>query len=253
MKANTIEENRGKLFPSLSRTGEARIKYLPHKPYDEQRLRLIEAHLMLLRNARQHIYWGCHGTRPPRVMAETLIGAVNRSVDVRLITNSKLSSKSLMLRGLLGWMYSESSRHFRYLVENGVRIYEWQKPGAFHSKNLVVDDVVASIGSFNIARGSTFHHTESNVIVFGGDFPSQVREQFEVDFRDCNELAVTQSPMPKPENDPYARLLHPRNRLIASSLLPETVKRDLDQGHIKDVYFEEEALCQPIDPSEIVY
>ena len=50
-----------------------------------------------------------------------------------------------------------------------------QKPGAFHSKNLVIDDVVASIGSYNVANVSTFHHTESSVVVYGGDMPATVK------------------------------------------------------------------------------
>ena len=80
-----------------------------------------------------------------------------------------------MGRGLLGGMYWECSNYFRWLVERGIHVHEWQLPGAFHSKNLVVDDTVAAVGSYNLANGSTFHHTESAVIVPGGPFPHEVR------------------------------------------------------------------------------
>ena len=244
-----VRRHREDLMPPLEISGAERIRYVPHKPYDEQLLRLTNAHLMLLRNAQEYIYWGCHGIRPPAVIAETLIDAVKRGVDVRLITNSKHASRTLMLRGLLGWMYYESSNHFRHLIENGVRIYEWQKPGAFHSKNLVIDDIVASIGSYNIARGSTFHHTESNVIVTDGNFPIKVREQFEIDFDDCREIPLMEVPHPNPKADPYLRPLHPRNKLIDATLLPDSVRRDLEANRVKSIRAEEERLCPPIDLS----
>ena len=221
-------ENATGLFPPLPRSGSERIRYIAHKPYDRQRLPLTDACLMLLRSARRYIYWGCHGIRPPRVIAESLVDAVRRGVKVLLITNSRRSAHTLMFFGLLGWMHWESRNHYHYLVENGVRIFEWQKPGAFHSKNLVIDDAVASIGSYNIARGSAFHHTESNIIVYGGDFPAHVRQQFEIDFKDCRELSIEEAKAPWAWADPYRRPLEDRNFLIAPSLLPDEVRRDLN-------------------------
>lgn len=221
-------ENAAELFPPLPETGSERIRYIAHKPYDRQRLPLTDACLMLLRSARRYVYWGCHGIRPPRVIAEVLAGAVRRGVEVRLITNSRRSAHTLMFFGLLGWMYWESRNHYRYLLENGIRIFEWQKPGAFHSKNLVIDDAAASIGSYNIARGSAFHHTESNLIVYGGDFPVHVRQQFEIDFSDCRELSIDEVKAPWGWADPYRRPLIDRNFLIDASLLPDEVRRDLN-------------------------
>jgi phosphatidylserine/phosphatidylglycerophosphate/cardiolipin synthase-like enzyme len=242
-----IAAGRAELFPLSTSTGGERIRYVPHKPYDEGRLRLTHAHLLLLREAKQYVRWGCHGIRPPTVLAEALVNAARRGVDVRLITNSKKAARTLMLRGLLGWMYRESSRHYRYLIENGVRVYEWQRPGAFHSKNLVIDDVVASIGSFNVASGSMFHHTESNVIVFGGEFPRRVREQFETDFKDCSEVSLEAAPRPKASADPYLRLLHPRNLLIDDALLPASVRCALNDGLVKDNEYEEDPLCPSVE------
>jgi len=220
-------ENAAELFPPLPEAGSERIRYIAHKPYDRQQLPLTDACLMLLRSARRYIYWGCHGIRPPQVIAESLVDAVRRGVEVRLITNSRRSARTLMFFGLLGWMYWESRNHYHYLLANGIRIFEWQKPGAFHSKNLVIDDEVASIGSYNVARGSTFHHTESNVVVYGGNFPLQVRQQFEIDFKDCRELFIEEIKAPSEWADPYRRPLHNRNFLIDAKLLPDAVRRDL--------------------------
>ena len=226
-----IEANREVYFPPLPPTGTDRIRYLPHKPYDESRLPITEAYLMMFREAQQYIYWGCHGVRTPRIVAETLVEAVNRGVDVRLITNSRKSSQTLMARGLLGSMYKECATYFRWLVERGVKIYEWQKPGAFHSKNLVIDGVVGSVGSYNIAEGSTFHHTESNVVVYGGNFPEAVRAQFEVDLQDCREIPLAETKIPSPKKNPFCQPLHQRYLLLDRALLTDSIRTELDNTH----------------------
>jgi phosphatidylserine/phosphatidylglycerophosphate/cardiolipin synthase-like enzyme len=188
--------------------------------------------LQLIRGAERTIYWGCHGVRPPRIFAESLAEAVERGVEVHLITNSRRSSRSLMGHGLLGWMYWECRNHFRWLIERGVHVHEWQKPGAFHSKNLVVDDEVAAVGSYNVANGSAFHHTESAVFVYGGAFPPEVRQQFEADLADCREVALESARRPLRWVDPMRRPLHERNLLVEPSLLPAAVARDLEAGTI---------------------
>ena len=220
-------------LPTPPATGSELVRYIPHKPYDEQKLRMTEAVLLMIRRARRYIYWGCHGIRPPRILAEHLAAAVERGVDVRLVTNSQHASKTLMFFGLLGWMYWESSNHFPWLLEHGIRVFEWQKPGAFHSKNLVIDDVAASVGSYNIARGSTFHHTESNVVVYGGDFPILVRKQFEIDFGDCRELKPWEGRRVPLEHQPMRRVLHERNLLIPRELRTDAINQELDAGLYK--------------------
>jgi cardiolipin synthase len=220
-------------FPSLPEAGGERVRYVPHKPYDQQKLRMTEAVLLMIKQARRYIYWGCHGIRPPRILAESLAEAVERGVDVKLVTNGTLGSRTLMFYGLLGWMYWESSNHFPWLVEHGIHVLEWQRPGAFHSKNLVIDDVVASVGSYNIASGSAFHHTESNVVVYGGDFPLMVRKQFETDFADCRELRREDLRVVAPQHRPHERLLHERNLLVPRELRTAAINEDLDAGRYK--------------------
>lgn len=55
--------------------------------WDENDLPLTNAVLQFGRGARHSIRWGCHGVRPPRIFAETLADAVERGVEVHLITN----------------------------------------------------------------------------------------------------------------------------------------------------------------------
>jgi phosphatidylserine/phosphatidylglycerophosphate/cardiolipin synthase-like enzyme len=234
LRAETaINEKDSIYFPSLPPTGTERVRYVPHKPYDEEHLRLTDACLSMFQKAQKYLYWGCHAIRPPRIIAEALAEAVQRGVEVRLITNSSKSSQALTARGFLGFLYWECANHFRWLIEHGIRIFEWQKPGAFHSKNLVIDDVVAAVGSYNVARGSTFHHTESSIIVYGGSMPGAVRDQFETDLKDCREVQLAETRVPLTIVDPFLRTLDRRNLLIDKSVLTDAVRQDLNAGRVK--------------------
>ena len=217
-------------FPTLASTGDSRIRYVGHKPWDEQYLPLTNAALQLIRTARKSIYWGCHGVRPPRVVAENLAAAVERGVEVHLVTNSKRSSRSLMGRGLLGWMHWECSHYFKWLTDHGIHVYEWQKQGAFHSKNMVVDEEVAAVGSYNVANGSSFHHTESAVIVYDRHFAGAVRHQFDIDLASCVEVTKERAKPPPRWSDPFRRKLHERFLLVDRSLWPDAVAADLEAG-----------------------
>jgi phosphatidylserine/phosphatidylglycerophosphate/cardiolipin synthase-like enzyme len=220
-------------FPPLAPVGPERLRFVVHRPYEEERLPLTEAYLLMLRAARRRIWWGCHGVRPPRIVAETLAEAAARGVDVRLVTSSRSSSRSLMLRGLAGRMYRESSAHFPWLLGRGIRVFEWKLPGAFHSKNLVVDGVAASVGSYNVAPGSTFHHVEASAVAYGGALPGLVEEQFLRDLRSCDELHDGDVPAPPPRRDPFLRPLDPRNLLVPPELRPPAVAADLEAGNYR--------------------
>jgi cardiolipin synthase A/B len=207
-----------------------RLSYMAHKPYDENELRMTNYLLEKIQQANRRIYWGCHGIRPPRIFAEYLIAAVKRGVKVVLITNSKRSAKTLMVNGLLGWMYYECTKHYKLLIENGIEIYEWQKPGAFHSKNLVIDDDFVSIGSYNVANGSAFHHSESNIVVQDEDFCSKVFDQFVIDLKDCVQITKH---FKFPKASAYDRILHERNKLIREDLKTPSIIEDLKNGNYK--------------------
>lgn len=220
-------------FPVINPAGETNVRYVAHKPYDDSILNLTNGYLFSISKAKEYLYWGCHGIRPPYILGEYLANAAARGVDVRLITNSKNSAKTLMMRGLMGWMYVECTKHYKWLLERGVRIYEWQKPGAFHSKNMVIDGKFASVGSFNIARGSCYHHSESNVIFHGGDMPTIIKNQFDIDFQSCKEITLKDITLPK--ENAFDRPVHERDMLISNDLLTSAVKEKLTKGYYKRI------------------
>ena len=230
-----IKQQFSECFTATERQGSVAVRYVAHKPYDDQSLPLTQAFLSLIANAEKSIYWGCHGIRPPKIVAEYLAQAVARGVEVRLITNSEYSSRSLMVRGLLGWMYKECTKHYHGLLSRGIRIYEWQLEGAFHSKNFLVDDQIASVGSYNIARGSTYHHSESNVFVYDADFSQQVKQQFDKDLMHCEEITLSAVAPRLPQENAFDRPLHERDLMIRKEMIPENIQQELDKGTYKRI------------------
>lgn len=230
-----INNKFSRYLPEQKHEGNVSVRYVAHKPYDDNDLPLTHAFLSLIANAKKSIYWGCHGIRPPRIVAEYLAAAVERGVEVHLITNSQYSSQSLMVKGLLGWMYKECTKHYRGLLERGINIYEWQLEGAFHSKNFLVDEEVASVGSYNIARGSTYHHSESNIFVYDNDFAQQVKQQFDADIKECKAIALNEIASRLPKEDAYSRPLHERDLMIRQDMIPAVIQKELDKGNYKRI------------------
>ncbi|HBS26252.1 MAG TPA: hypothetical protein DD827_03825 [Gammaproteobacteria bacterium] len=218
--------------PVLNLDRKSNISFMAHKPYEENELKLTNYFLNEIINSNSRIYWGCHGIRPPKIFTEHLIAAANRGVKVVLITNSKMSSKTLMAGGLLGWMYKECSKHFKALLENGVEIHEWQKPGAFHSKSLVVDEDMVSIGSYNIASGSAFNHSESNVIVKNKEFCNEVFQQFKVDLKSCVKLDIGKYNFPK--ENAFERKIQERNDMLSDEVLTESIRHGIQKRNFEE-------------------
>jgi len=223
-----IRRARPELFPGPASNGPYDLRYIAHKPHDDGVLPMTNIYLSLISKAEDYILWGCHGIRPPRIYGEYFAAAVARGVNVSIITNSKVSAQTLMVNGLLGWMYWECTTHYKWLLERGVRIFEWQKPGAFHSKNFVMDGRVCSVGSYNIARGSAYHHSESNLLIEGADFAAQIEKQFQVDLGDCKE--VTLKDFSPPADDAFKRPLSERDLLVKPSLIPPDIAAELAAG-----------------------
>jgi phosphatidylserine/phosphatidylglycerophosphate/cardiolipin synthase-like enzyme len=225
-----IQDEYTEYFREGTKLGDVDVRYVAHKPYDDNNLPLTHAFLSLIKNAEHSIYWGCHGIRPPKIIAQYLADAVQRGVEVHLVTNSQYSSQSLMVKGLLGWMYKECTKHYRGLLESGVKIWEWQLEGAFHSKNFLVDDQISSIGSYNMARGSTYHHSESNIFVYDEKFAAEVKQQFEKDFEHCKPIWLDDIDKRLPSEDAYSRPLHERDLMINRDMIPANIQHELDKG-----------------------
>lgn len=132
-------------------------------------------YLNLINNAQKYIYI----FTPYLVLNETLYKAltlaVKRDVDVRIVTPG-IPDKKLV--------YHVTRSFYENLIEGGVRIYEYT-PGFIHSKNFIIDDKVAVVGTINLDYRSLFLHFECGVILYKSKTIETIKQDFIETFSKC--------------------------------------------------------------------
>ena len=101
-------------------------------------------------------------------MTVALTTAAKSGVDVRIITPHIPDKKTV---------FEVTRAHYDELLEAGVKIYEYT-PGFIHSKNFVVDDCYATVGTVNMDYRSMFLHFENGVLLYGTPTVHQIRDDF---------------------------------------------------------------------------
>ncbi|WP_420321995.1 cardiolipin synthase [Flagellimonas sp.] len=93
-------------------------------------------------------------------------------VDVRILVSEHADSN------LVGWTVRS---YFEPLLKAGVRLFLFPD-GFLHSKVMVSDDAIVSIGTANIDVRSFEHNFEVNALIYDKDFSSQLKTDF---LKDC--------------------------------------------------------------------
>ena len=86
------------------------------------------------------------------------------------------------------FVYWASSSYFDELLQAGVKIYLYQR-GFLHSKIMVCDNMVASVGSANLDSRSLYTNFEINALLYSPEDILQLRTQFLRDLRHAREVS----------------------------------------------------------------
>ena len=136
-------------------------------PWDNEPVGL-SVYLNLINRAKRYVYI----TTPYLVidysMTVALTTAAKSGVDVRIITPHIPDKKTV---------FEVTRAHYDELLEAGVKIYEYT-PGFIHSKNFVVDDCYATVGTVNMDYRSMFLHFENGVLLYGTPTVHHIRDDF---------------------------------------------------------------------------
>lgn len=152
------------------------------QPYEDDPMgteRIAEnVYLDLIRSARKSLYVITPYLIITDEMANALGFAAKRGVDVRLITPGVPDKKII---------YAVTRSYYGGLAAQGVRIFEYT-PGFCHAKQMVCDGKTASIGTSNLDYRSLHLHFENNVLLYGCEAVQDMNRDFEVLFRQCEEV-----------------------------------------------------------------
>jgi len=116
----------------------------------------------------------------PKPLAEALASAAQQGVDVRILVPAHNNWP------IVGSM---SRGGYRYLLEAGVRIFEWQG-SMIHAKTSVVDGVWCRVGSSNLNAASLMGNWELDVGVLDGDLGRQLEGLFLADLASSVEIVL---------------------------------------------------------------
>lgn len=107
------------------------------------------------------------------LLKNALTTAVKRGVDVRIVTPN--TPDKLIIFCLTRANYLD-------LLKNGVKIYEY-KPGFIHTKNILVDEEIAVVGTINLDYRSLIHHYECGVWMYNTDAINEIKQDFDNIFK----------------------------------------------------------------------
>ncbi len=117
---------------------------------------------------------------PDQLLIEALVEARRRGVRVRiLLPGPHIDSETVRI---------SSKREWGPLLREGIEIHLYQ-PTMMHTKMLVVDTVLVSVGSTNFDYRSFRLNDEASLNVFDPGFAGQMTEVFENDLRDARPFS----------------------------------------------------------------
>ncbi|MEA1785196.1 cardiolipin synthase [Arenibacter sp. GZD96] len=130
-----------------------------------------QAYFYMITNAKKYIYITNPYVIPGQELLEALQVAARSGVDVRLLISEKADSKlvSLTVRS-----------YFEMLLKAGVKIYLFPD-GFLHSKIIIMDDEVTSIGTANMDIRSFEQNYEVNAVMYDADFAKKLKTDFLLD------------------------------------------------------------------------
>ncbi len=106
--------------------------------------------------------------------------AARRGVDVRIVTPGIPDKRSI---------YLLTQSNYLNLIEAGVKIYKFT-PGFIHSKCMLCDDVVATVGTINFDNRSFYHHFECGVLLYQADAIADIKKDMEETFAVSEEVTA---------------------------------------------------------------
>ncbi len=157
--------------------GDVAIRVVDGPPAHARTYRLYQ---LLAALAERTLYVTGAYPLAPTALRRALVAAAQAGVDVRLLVPSHSDLRLL----------NQAARaHYARLLRNGVRIYLWNGP-MLHAKTLVVDGLLALIGSSNLNPFSMLGCYELDLQLQDPGIAGALQRQFLLDLERARELKL---------------------------------------------------------------
>lgn len=148
-------------------------------PFDDETLG-ENVYLNLIGAAKRYIWIYTPYLVTDHEMITALKLAAKRGVDVRIVTPGVPDKK---------FVYWLTQSNYQYLIEAGVRIFQYM-PGFIHAKCVLVDDESATVGTINFDYRSFYHHFECGVLLYRTQAVRELGEDMVNTFAVCEEITM---------------------------------------------------------------
>ncbi|WP_300022971.1 cardiolipin synthase [uncultured Maribacter sp.] len=139
---------------------------------------LEQTYFSMINMAKNYIYITNPYIIPGQAMVRALQTAALSGVDVRLLVSEKIDNQ------VVSWSVQS---YFELFLKAGIKIYLFPD-GFLHSKIMVSDDAVSSIGTANLDDRSFEQNYEVNAIMYHSKMAKLLKEDFLNDCKVSNEL-----------------------------------------------------------------
>ncbi len=163
-----------KYYPPTEPIGTALIQTVTSEPVGEWRA-IMQGLVLAITSAKRYFYIQTPYFIPNEPILAALQTAALAGVDVRLMLPERSDSR---LTHLGSMSYLED------VLKAGVKVYFYQK-GFLHSKMMVSDDMLSTVGSTNMDFRSFEHNFEVNAFVYDEQTAWYVKERFLFDQHEC--------------------------------------------------------------------
>lgn len=148
-----------KYFPETKSIGQTSMQIVSSGP-DDDREKIKQGYVKMISIARESIYIESPYFVPDNSIFEALSIAAIAGVDVRIIIPNAPDHP---------FVYRATEYFAKELIKSGVKVYKYQK-GFMHSKMVVIDGKIVSIGSANMDIRSFKLNFEANAFLYDCEF-----------------------------------------------------------------------------------
>lgn len=171
--------DKNEYLPYKKEDGNVVIQTVTSGP-DSDWASIQQAYFTLINMAKKYVFISTPYFMPGETTLNSLKTAAMSGVDVRLMLPHKSDSY------LTNWC---TRSYVMEMLEAGVKVY-WYKKGINHSKVIVVDGIVASVGTANMDLRSFEQNFEVNLIIYDRNVVKNLATFFVEDLGDSEEANI---------------------------------------------------------------
>ena len=165
-------------YPPQPKAGNLLMQVVTSNPTAKFRIMDL-SYSQILYTATRYVYLQSPYLVPSEAICKALYAAAFSGVDVRVMIPTYPDK---------GWVVIYASRwYIEQMLDAGVRVFFYDN-GYLHSKTIVADDRICTVGSVNIDHRSISQSFEVTAFIYDAETAQQQRQTFLDDLRYCHEI-----------------------------------------------------------------